>query len=227
MNIFIYSDESGVFDKKHNNYFVFGGLIFLSKEDKDIWIRKYLHVERTIRKKKYASSEELKACILTNAEKGQLFRSLNQCYKFGVIINQTQIFDSIFVHKKTKQRYLDYAYKIAVKKALVNLINKNIINPNENHNMYFFVDEHSTATNGRYELHESLEEEFKFGTYNFEYNTYHKPIFPNLNSLTVKFCDSKFKPLIRAADIIANRIFHIANSNNLVMKDNLYITKLP
>ena len=27
MRIFIYSDESGVFDKKHNDIFVYGGLI--------------------------------------------------------------------------------------------------------------------------------------------------------------------------------------------------------
>ena len=36
MNLFVYSDESGVFDHKHNDLFVFGGLVFLSKEDKDI-----------------------------------------------------------------------------------------------------------------------------------------------------------------------------------------------
>lgn len=31
MDIFVYSDESGVFDVKHNDYFVFGGLILLGK----------------------------------------------------------------------------------------------------------------------------------------------------------------------------------------------------
>lgn len=35
MNLYIYSDESGVFDNKHEKYFVFGGLIFLSKFEKD------------------------------------------------------------------------------------------------------------------------------------------------------------------------------------------------
>ncbi len=227
MNIFIYSDESGVFDKKHNDYFVFGGLIFLSTEDKNVWERKYLNAEKVIRRKGYEPTVELKACILTNAEKGKLFRSLNQCYKFGVIIKQKKVFDSIFLHKKTKQRFLDYAYKIAVKNALTTLINNKIIDSKEKHNMYFFVDEHSTATNGRYELHQSLEEEFKFGTHNFEYNKYHKPILPNLQTLSVEFCDSKYKPLIRAADIISNRIYYMANTNDIKTKDNLYIKKLP
>lgn len=34
MNIYVYSDESGVFDKEHNEYFVFGGLILLEQETK-------------------------------------------------------------------------------------------------------------------------------------------------------------------------------------------------
>ena len=33
MNLYIYSDESGVFDKVHNDIYVYGGVLFLSKED--------------------------------------------------------------------------------------------------------------------------------------------------------------------------------------------------
>ncbi len=29
MDIFIYSDESGVFDQKHNKFFVFAGILFI------------------------------------------------------------------------------------------------------------------------------------------------------------------------------------------------------
>ena len=36
MNIFVYSDESGVFDVKHNEIYVFAGVVYLSKEDRDI-----------------------------------------------------------------------------------------------------------------------------------------------------------------------------------------------
>ena len=41
MNLFIYSDESGVFDNVHNEYFVFGGLTLLGKESKEDWNRLY------------------------------------------------------------------------------------------------------------------------------------------------------------------------------------------
>ena len=53
MQLYVYSDESGVFDKIHNDIFVFGGLIFLDKENKDIFARRYLKAERDIRNNKY------------------------------------------------------------------------------------------------------------------------------------------------------------------------------
>ena len=81
--------------------------------------------------------------------------------------------------------------------------------------MYFFVDEHTTATNGRYELHQALEKEYKYGTYNNNYTKYFPPLFPNLKSLNVEFCDSSSKILVRSADIIANHIYYLAESNKL------------
>ena len=57
MDLFIYSDESGVFDKEHNEIFVFGGLIFLGKEEKDNYARKYIAAENVLRGQKYAADE--------------------------------------------------------------------------------------------------------------------------------------------------------------------------
>ena len=48
-NLYIYSDESGVFDYKHNKYFLFGGLICFSPKERDRTIRKYAHVETVMR----------------------------------------------------------------------------------------------------------------------------------------------------------------------------------
>lgn len=89
MNIYIYSDESGVFDRKHNDIFVFGGLIILDSLSKEYWSRMYASAEESIRKSKNVSrAYELKATQVTNKEKGKLFRSLNKCYKFGVVIEK-------------------------------------------------------------------------------------------------------------------------------------------
>ncbi len=231
MNIYIYSDESGVFDKKHNNIFVFGGVIMLGTESKDEWSRKYSTAEKTLREIKNVGKDyELKATQVTNKEKGKLFRSLNQCYKFGVVINQINVLDRIFESKKDKQRYLDYAYKIAVKRAFENLIERNIIIPKEIKRLYFCVDEHTTTTNGRYELKELLEQEFKHGTYNLHYNAYFPPIFPSLLDVQLSFCNSQTTRLVRAADIVANKIYYLARqSNNEKIKNinNLNIVYLP
>lgn len=225
----MYSDESGVFDKIHNDFFAFGGLVFLDKETRDNASRKYLNAEKVIRCSGNYIETELKACKITNKEKGKLYRSLNQYYKFGVIIKQEEVLNRIFKSKKDKQRYLDYAYKIAIKRFLQKLICNKAVNPNDVQHIYFFVDEHNTATNGRYELQEALEKELKNGTYNFDYSKFFPPLFTGLKSVTVEFCNSEKKTLIRAADIIANNIYYHAVSNNrlFVFEEKLHVIKLP
>ena len=215
MNIFIYSDESGVLDKYHNDFFVFGGVMFLSKDERDIWSRKYIAAEKVIRNtENIGFDSEVKASTVSNKSKSKLYRSLNKSEKFGVVIQQKKLLDSLFCDKKGKQRYLDWAYKMAVKTKFLELIKNGQINPEAVNGIYFFVDEHTTATNGIYELQESLEQEFKFGTYNYNWMIFHPPIFPNLQIVKVEYCNSFTKTLVRAADIVANHIYHEAIKNN-------------
>lgn len=215
MNIYVYSDESGVFDKKHNDIFVFGGLIIIGSQNKEVWSRRYSAAEKVLRSKyELPSKYEIKATSIKNEGKDKLYRSLNKCYKFGVIINQEEVLNRIFNSKKDKQRYLDYAYKIGVKRAFEDLISKGIIRSDNVEHIYFYVDEHTTATNGCYELKEGLEQEFKYGTYNYNYCKHYPPIFPNLKDVKLEFCNSASKLLIRAADIVANKIFYIAKTSN-------------
>lgn len=233
MNIFVYSDESGVLDKVHNKVYVFGGLVFLSKDERDIASRKYSAAERIVRNGgEYAGDTELKAATISAGEKRKLYRSMNGFYKFGVVVDQSRVMDSIMADKKSKQRYLDYVYKIGVKRLLEELIRRNIIDPADVENMYFFVDEHSTSTNGLYELRESLEEEFKRGMYSRNFMTFFPPLFPKIKGVELKFCNSAKNGLVRAADIIANRIYHDAlngcSANTFDgEQQKLYLTKLP
>lgn len=228
MNLFVYSDESGVLDKAHNKIYVFGGLIFLKKEIRDIENRKYIHVEKMIRANvSYSEEQELKACKIKNQDKYKLYRSLGSCIKFGAIIEQENILNRIFNSKKDKQRYLDYVYKIALKRAFLDLIQEEKIKANLVENIYIFADEHTTATNGCYELREGLEQEFKFGTYNYSYDRFFPPVFNNLKSVNLNFCNSASTPLIRAADIIANKIYHDAINRHPVSSNNLYLTYFP
>lgn len=50
MKVFVYIDESGVFDKKHNDWFVFGGIVFFGIEAKNAFERNYRFLEEKIRK---------------------------------------------------------------------------------------------------------------------------------------------------------------------------------
>lgn len=230
MNIFVYSDESGVFDVKHNDLFVFGGVILLSKEDKELLSRKYTSAEnRTRAKRDYSKQQEIKASFVSNTDKLELYKALSDCYKFGVVVKQKEVNPNIFNDKKSKQRYLDYAYKIGVKRALEELLRNKVIRADDVENIYFFVDEHSTATNGRYELKESLEHEFKHGTFNGSWSIYYPPLFPKAKLIDLKFCDSASVLLVRAADIVANRIFYLERQNapRLNCDSMLYTTYLP
>lgn len=230
MNIFVFSDESGVFDKVHNEYFVYGGVIFLSKDEKDVCSRKYTKAERDLRRgKNYSEEQELKACVLKNSEKNKLFRSLNNYIRFGIVVEQAGVLDRIFLSKKDKQRYLDFAYKVGLKRIFKSLITEGRINPDEVEHLYVFADEHTTATNGRYELREGIEQEFKLGTYNWNYNVYFPPVFPKMKTINFEFCNSSKKILIRAADIIANKVYHeVLNNNYRGLEDKgIYLAKLP
>ncbi len=216
MDIFIYSDESGVLDKKHNKYFVFGGLVFLSKESKNEWERRYIHAERVIRESKgIVAGSEAKASAISNKSKAKLFRSLNHVEKFGIVINESKVHDNIFNNKKSKQRYLDWAYTIAVKRKLEKMVAEGKINPNDVGTIHFFVDEHTTATDGKYELGEELEKELKVGMWNFQYMYFHPPVFPNMKGIDLRFCDSKKTTLVRAADIVANRLYYLVNTGKM------------
>lgn len=227
MDIFIYSDESGVFDYVHNMYYVFGGLILVGKDAKDAQERKYRNAELSIAKY-YDLGMELKASNISPSHRAKLFRASNQCCKFGVVIDQNKVHREIFKNKKSKQRYLDYAYKMGIKNALTHMISCGAINIEEVENMHFYVDEHTTATDGRYELREGLLQEFKEGTFNLTYNTYFKPLFPDMKGLELLYCNSAKKTLVRTADIIANRIYYeVINGNNPCIRDNLFIKYLP
>ena len=123
MNIFVYSDESGVFDKVHNRFYVFGGVIFLDKESKDDCTRMYIKAERDIKRKNgMGSADEVKASTISNAQKGKLFRALNRQIRFGVVVDEHKVLEQIWKTKKDKQRYLDYVYKISVKRCFEYLI---------------------------------------------------------------------------------------------------------
>ena len=227
MELYIYSDESGVFDKRHNDYYTYGGLILVGRNLRDNVARKYLGAERNIAKA-YQSGMELKASYIKNKHKTKLFGAVKPCVKFGAVIKQHEVHDEIFKHKESKQRYLDYVYKIALKNAFHAMQAHHIIQFDEISGLNVFVDEHTTATDGIYELRQALLQEFKIGTFNMTWQKFYPPIFPNLRDVKLQYCNSAKVPLVRASDIVANRLYYLAtNKLDTSMQSNFYIKKFP
>lgn len=211
MSIFVYGDESGVFDAAHHDVFVFGGLVFLNKEARDAEYRRFIAAERKLAPLYGATDRnfELKACRLKNKHKAGLFRSTNHCIRYAFVVDQRNVNENIFSSKKSKQRYLDYVYKVGLKRVFGRLIQAGKLKPSSVSGLFIRFDEHTTTTDGRYELREAIEQEFKFGTHNFKYNTFHPPLFPGMQgTVHLEFRDSKNDALIRASDIIANQMWY-------------------
>lgn len=229
MDIYIYSDESGVFDKAHNDIFVYGGLLFLDKSARDECSRKYSAAEKCVRtSEKLPRKVEIKASNISNKHKASLFRALNNYNRFGVVIDQRRVTPQIFYNKKSKQRYLDYAFKIGLKKYMQALIQRGEIAPASVEHISIFADEHTTATDGRYELREALEHELKIGTINFDYNRFFPPIFPSVKDVQLTFCNSSSNLLVRASDIIANKLFYWARHvSGAGTAPDVFIHRLP
>ena len=227
-NIYIYADESGVFDKDHNDLFSFGGLILTSRSIRDKQIQRYKQVERRVRNSLGEKApDELKASLLSIEKRHQLFRAANIGTRFGAIVYQKNVHDEVFTHKKTKQRFLDYAFKRGLKHALVTLIKRGEISTTETTTLHVVMDEHTTATDGKYELGESIESEFVYGAFNPNYSKHFTPIMPNIQTVNIKFVDSVDYELVRASDIIANRLIWIAKTYQRYSDTGILIRKLP
>ncbi|MCF0237781.1 MAG: DUF3800 domain-containing protein [Sphaerochaetaceae bacterium] len=203
-NIYIYSDESGVFDNKHFEKFVYGGVIFTDKQNLELKSRKYLALERKLRNKKvYKQEPELKAYKLESHDRKLLYSIFGDSIKFAVIINLNKLDSkSTFKDQKTRQMYLDFAFCYGIKAVFEKLIGRGTLFGADDTQLFFYADEHPTANSEKLSLKEMLEKVLKFDT-----GKYLQPLFPKLSKLEVKYCNSENTTLIRSADIIANHIY--------------------
>lgn len=211
MKLYAYVDESGTFDQYHNDLFVYGGIVVPGKEAKDNLERRYIDVESNIRENsaELMADDEVKASLLTMRERKRLYKVVEKspCYQFGVVVNQRELSANVFADKRFKQRYLDWALKMGLKRCLLSMLDRGAILEKGISKVAVFVDEHSSSTSGKYNLHDSINEELRCGMYSAN-GVFHEPVFsPKLPEISVNYLDSKTVTLIRAADITANWIF--------------------
>lgn len=75
-------------------------------------------------------------------------------------------------------------------------------------------------------MREGLEQELKNGTYNMQYDKFCPPVFESMGGVSLVDCDSGKVTLVRAADIVANRIYYMALNRNIEKLEGIYLTTL-
>ena len=232
MTIFIRADESGVFDPIHNDFFIFAGLIFLDRQEMELASRRFLSLEKKLRqKRKYRELPELKATLLDHADRRALFSVTESYSRFSSIINLRKIdHKSVLADKKSKQRYLDYAFKRGLKEAMTCMVARGSIFFDDPAEFDIVLDERTTATNGKYDLADSILHEMRGEIYNMQTLQTYAPTLPATRNARVRYGNSESEPLLRAADVLANRILHECRHGDiwsLLDKNNLFILNLP
>ena len=230
MTIFVRADESGVFDPVHNDFFIFAGLIFLDAQEMELTSRRYLSMEKKLRKKKeYKTLPELKATLLNHEDRRTLFRVTESCSRFCVIVKLSHLDSkSVFADKKSKQRYLDYAFKRGLKHAITCMAERGSIFYEDPAQFSILLDERTNASNGLYDLEESIYREMRGEIRNIHSKAFPAAL-PNTQKVTIKYGNSEHEPLLRCADVLANRILHECRHGSMenIRNQNLFVLRLP
>lgn len=215
MDLYIYADESGVFSKD-NDFFIISMIIFksLSKRDIASSLFKQYEQKNINNSNNNDASIELKGSNISNKRKKKILNRFSAFSNLIVVkIKNCKIHEKIWVSPRSRQRYLDYVFKMVLKEYIISESKIGNIKLTDIKNIFIFQDEHTTATDGIYELKESIYTEFKEGMFVANFTHFVEPIMSNLNNVNVKYCDSKSVPLIRLADYLANYYFRYIKHN--------------
>lgn len=156
-----------------------------------------------------------------------MFNSINQYDSVSVIVDISKIYDNILAYKKSICRYKDYILKRCVKKKLQELITDGHISKDKDITVSIFIDEQLTASNGYYDLRDSIMEELRYGIVNFDYGIRHPHVFDSNVTINIQYCDSSKNYLIQASDILANRIwtsYRTGNKNLRLLRKHTTLT---
>lgn len=227
--VIFFFDDSGVLTKKESSgYFVYAGYVFTSRNTLNTARRKYIHANKAL-KKALGRNDELKAASLTTNHKRALFNAVREYESVSVTVDISQVYNHILAEKKSICRYKDYALKRCIKNKLKALIADGIISKTEKIKLHIYIDEQLTATNGYYDLKDSIKEELQYGIINFDYGVKHQNLFDSNVEVVIQYCDSRENYMIQASDILANRIWNSYRTKNRNLRsiDNHIALTLP
>lgn len=206
-DIFFFFDDSGVLHKNAPaKHFVYAGYVFPDRVTLDDAKRKYINANKKL-KQATGRKDELKAATLNPTQKRALFNSVRKFDSVSAVVDIDRVYDHILSSKKAICRFKDYVLKICVKRKLVDMIQCGTLSSSDDIFLHIFIDEQLTATNGYYDLRDSIVEELQYGIINFNYGVSYPPVFTGNVQVEIQYCESKNNYMIQASDILANRIW--------------------
>ena len=204
--VIFFFDDSGVLHKNElSGYFVYAGYVFTNRNELDSAKRKYIHANKML-KNALCVSTELKASNLVPKHKRSLYNSVKDYRSVAAVVEISRLYDYVIENKKSICRYKDYILKRCIKNELELMITDGILSKNEDITISIYIDEQLTATNGYYDLRDSIKEELKHGIINFNYGISYPNVFDANVEVIIHYCDSSTNYMIQASDILANRI---------------------
>ena len=195
--------------------------MIIVNNNKATLLRKYNAVRNEIAEQ-YPLEEEIKGRIFNKNIGGELRDQLrlykvmksDYCYSLILEVKNKHIYDYILNDKKSKTRYKNYALKMMIKEALLRALNDGVIGDTRL-NIKVLIDEEGQSTNGIYSLEETIRSELFHGVSNFDYGTFHEPIFHSLDSrVKVDYCSSEIVRPVQTADILANLCYFFLKTPN-------------
>lgn len=219
-SIYICLDDSGKLSK-NEKLCVYGGIVFFSKNERDKFLTQYNSIIKEI-KCKYCHCDktqcdnqcpEIKCSKILPKHRRRIMNYIKKYFIICIIIKNGDIYDYILNNKSSKGRYLDYAIKILIKNTIRDLIKLGKVNPNNIVKLVLELDEQTTKTNGYYSLNDGIKEELIHGVTNFNYDTIFPPLLKSDLKVHLMYKDSKFSPVIQAADFVAGTVRRISLTN--------------
>lgn len=211
--IYINLDDSGKLTRKEK-ISVYGGIVFLSKDERDRFIVQYRSINKDIKckycnKQKdscYKKCPEIKNTNIESSDKRRIMNYISKYYTVALVVENDKVYDYVMNSKASRGRYIDYALRLLIKNIVEELIKIGKINPNTPLKIVLNIDEQTTKSNGYYNLKDGIYEELIHGIYNYNYNKKFNPILNSSLELDISYQDSGRSYAVQGADLIAGTI---------------------
>lgn len=209
-------DDSGKMTHAEKCCF-YGGIYFKSREARDHFKRHYSDI---IQKSKCSfcpkdnkncdkECPEIKSHTTNTKFRRRivnLIKNSEHANSFATTIYNRDIPKEVLAVKHSRGRRTDYYQKRIIKEIVLKLISTGELDPYKSVKLFIRIDESPQATNGKYDLKESIIEEFLYGITNFNYGCTFPPILYDQLKVDLKCVDSKKEKMVQAADFFVGYV---------------------